>query len=189
MRYDLQIGLVWLSRRGRSLCSSHARQAQPLRAQLHRLQSIGQRKRERAAGVPFAEQSASQYIECDHDLSLFRRTRMRSRTTALLGAAALIAITPLGMSTAFAANAGANTSVGATGPNGSGSSEAETQGSAKHTKSHVHAHARAGAHGPTGSGSAEAETQGSGPKTKVHGGHAGGAVTNQPPATGSAGTR
>jgi hypothetical protein len=114
---------------------------------------------------------------------------MRSRKLAVLGTATLIAISPLGMSAAFAANVGASTSMAVSGPNGSGSPEAETQGSAKGS-AHVHA-PRVGAPGPTGSGSAEAETQGSGPKTKIHPGHvhhSGGAVTNQAGATGSAGT-
>lgn len=115
---------------------------------------------------------------------------MRSRTLAVLGAAALLSVSPLGIS-AFAADTGATTLMAAgAGPNGSGSPEAETQGSAQGKMSGTHA-PRVGSPGPTGSGSSEAETQGSGPKTKVNPTHAhnsGGAVTNQGGATGSSAT-
>lgn len=86
---------------------------------------------------------------------------MRNRIWAL-GAVTLLAIGPLGMASAFAVPAGA------TGPTGSGSSEAETQGSAKlGAVPRIH-HPRAGVSGPTGSGSSEAQVQGSGPRTAVN---------------------
>jgi hypothetical protein len=85
---------------------------------------------------------------------------MRSRTLAIAGAAALLALSPFAISGVAYAQ-----TPGVTGPTGSGSSEAETQGATRPgAQPRLHA-PQATVPGPTGSASSEAEVQGSGPKT------------------------
>lgn len=109
---------------------------------------------------------------------------MRKATLAAFGAATLLAISPLSSAFAVSAGVNTNTSVGVSGPNGAGSTEAQTKGSAKGSVG-VHT-PRAGAAGPTGSASAEAQTKGTVNPHRAH--HSGGVITNKTGATGSAAT-